>query len=68
MKCCLLYLNTFYILKLVKIKVKNNNCSYQKKVMLLLPPGGACSLTDDFSVVGPQLFPVAILCPNVSSS
>ena len=36
--------------------------------MLLFPPGGACSLTDDFSVVGPQLFPVAILCPNVSSS
>jgi len=32
--------------------------------MLVLPPGGACSLTDDFSVVGPQLFPEITLYPK----
>ena len=36
----------------------------QKKVMLLFPPGGACNFTDDFSVVGPELFPETTLYPN----
>lgn len=31
--------------------------------MLLFPPGGACTFTDVFSVVGPQFEPEIILCP-----
>jgi hypothetical protein len=42
--------------------------TYQKKVMLLFPPGGACNFTDDLSVEGPQLFPEVTLYPNVGSS
>jgi len=33
--------------------------------MLLFPPGGAWSFTEDFSVVGPQLFPAATLYPKI---
>jgi hypothetical protein len=36
--------------------------------MLLLPPGGACNLTDDLSVVGPELLPDSTLCPNMGGS
>ena len=33
--------------------------------MLLLPPGGACTLIDDLSEVGPLFMPESTLCPNV---
>jgi hypothetical protein len=36
--------------------------------MLVFPPGGACSFTDDLSVVGPELFPDATLCPKTGSA
>lgn len=32
--------------------------------MLLLPPGGACTLVDDLPVVGPLFSPLSTLCPN----
>lgn len=37
---------------------------FQKSYIEVFPPGGAWSLTEDFSVVGPQLLPEITLCPN----